>query len=375
MTYSLTHSLPSSTPSLYDAVALFSGGLDSILAIKTLEAQGLKVKCLHFVSPFFGKPALLEQWSLGYGLDLEAVDVSADFTHMLRQRPEHGFGKLLNPCVDCKILMMRRACEYMRHYGAHCVVSGEVLGQRPMSQRRDTLNVIKRESGLGNALLRPLSALLLDPSDAEESGVVDRSQLHAISGRGRKEQLLLAARYGIMDIPTPAGGCRLTEQENASRYWNVLTRLRRPEAEDFCLAQTGRQLWSQEGQGVHWLCIGRNEANNEELTRLAGEGDLRFTLRDMPGPVGLGRRLMPWSQDEQDDAAAVVASFAPRAVRQGVPVAVLVHSRDGVREAVVMPSRETKLRWREPLWTEARDAIRAEARERAEAMERNRRMG
>ena len=356
----------------YDAVALFSGGLDSILAIKTLEAQGLKVKSLHFVSPFFGKPQMREHWQRVYGLDLEVVDVSAAFAQMLRERPAHGFGKVLNPCVDCKITMMRRACEYMRHYGAACVVSGEVLGQRPMSQRRDTLNVIKRESGLGNALLRPLCAQLLEPSDAELSAVVDRARLHGISGRGRKEQLLLAAQYGIKEIPTPAGGCRLTEQENASRYWHTLTRVNHPEAEDFCLAQTGRQFWSEHGQGRHWLCIGRNAVNNDALDALARPGDVHFTVRDFPGPVGLGRQVMPWSEKEQDAAAALVASFAPQALRQSgdEPVAVRVRLHGEERVALVRPDRETFLHWREPLWAEAKEAIRQEARARAVAQER-----
>lgn len=351
---------------LYDAVALFSGGLDSILAIKTLEAQGLRVKCLHFVSPFFGKPHLLAHWGEEYGLDLESVDVSEDFVRMLRERPKHGFGKLINPCVDCKILMMRVARQRMDALGAACVVSGEVLGQRPMSQRRDTLNVIRRESGLGDALLRPLSARLLEPSAAELSGAVDRERLHAIAGRGRGQQMRLAKVYGITEIPTPAGGCRLTEQENGCRYWTVLTRVPMPMATDFCLAQTGRQLWSEEGQGRHWLCVGRNAANNDELNRLAGPRDLRFTLRDFGGPVGLARQLEPWSVEAQDDAATMVASFAPRAVRhcaeQGGSVVVLVHSAEGVREATVLPGRDTPLRWREPLWTEAKEELRAEAR-------------
>ena len=363
----------------YDAVALFSGGLDSILAIKTLEAQGLRVKCLHFVSAFFGKPHLLEHWREVFGLDLESVDVSEDFARMLRERPAHGFGKIINPCVDCKILMMREARRRMEAYGAACVVSGEVVGQRPMSQRRDTLNTIRRESGLGDALLRPLSAKVLDPSAVELSGVVDRERLHGIFGRGRREQLHLAKVYGIREIPTPAGGCRLTEQENGCRYWNVLTRLPEPKADDFRLAHTGRQFWAEDGQGRHWLCVGRNAANNEELDRLAADGDLRFLMRDFAGPVGLARPLdaqSPWTLAAQDDAAALVASFAPHAVRHarehGEPVVVLVHSRDGVREATVLPARETPLRWREPHWDEAKEGLRAEARERAQALERTR---
>ena len=128
------------------AFALFSGGLDSILAARLIMEQGLVVRCLHFVTPFFGKPQLIPHWEKVYGLEVEAVDVGEAFVRLLRERPAHGFGKVMNPCVDCKILMMRKARELMKKWGASFLISGEVLGQRPMSQRRDTLNVIRRDA-------------------------------------------------------------------------------------------------------------------------------------------------------------------------------------------------------------------------------------
>ena len=145
------------------AFALFSGGLDSILAARLIMEQGLVVRCLHFVTPFFGKPQLIPHWEKVYGLEVEAVDVGEAFVRLLRERPAHGFGKVMNPCVDCKILMMRKARELMKKWGASFLISGEVLGQRPMSQRRDTLNVIRRDAEVKESLLRPLSAQLLDP--------------------------------------------------------------------------------------------------------------------------------------------------------------------------------------------------------------------
>ena len=144
------------------AFALFSGGLDSILAARLIMEQGLVVRCLHFVTPFFGKPQLIPHWEKVYGLEVEAVDVGEAFVRLLRERPAHGFGKVMNPCVDCKILMMRKARELMKKWGASFLISGEVLGQRPMSQRRDTLNVIRRDAEVKESLLRPLSAQLLD---------------------------------------------------------------------------------------------------------------------------------------------------------------------------------------------------------------------
>lgn len=346
----------------YDAVALFSGGLDSLLAVKTLEEQGLRVKCLHFISPFFGKPALVEHWKELYRLDMVSVDVGELFVRMLRARPEHGFGKVLNPCVDCKILMLWQANMLMEAYGASCVVSGEVLGQRPMSQRRDTLNIIKRESGLGDRLLRPLSALLLPSTEAEREGRVDRSLLHDIAGRGRKKQLALAARFGISEIPTPAGGCRLAERENACRYWPVLTQLPEPTAADFHLSNTGRQFWADVPEGAFWLCIGRNAADNEALERQARSGDLLFRLQDFPGPLGLGRRLAAWPEALVEDASRLVASFSPRA--QGLDrVAVKVRSVGAEEESTVAvrPGRETCLSWGVRPWEDVRQAIRSEA--------------
>ncbi len=355
----------------YDAIALFSGGLDSILAVKVLEEQGLKVKCIHFVTPFFGKPEMLQKWSKLYALDVSSVDIGPDFVQLLRKRPEHGFGKLLNPCVDCKILLMRKALELMESYGASCVVSGEVLGQRPMSQRRDTLNVIRRDSGLKDLLLRPLSAKLLEPSAAEKSGLVDREQLHNISGRGRKKQLELAARYGITEIPTPAGGCMLAEQENASRYWMVLTRVAEPCADDFTLSHTGRQYWSEEGQGHRWLSIGRNAGSNARLQDLVRPEDYVFRLRDFAGPLAVGRHMGGWDEDTVQDAASFVASYSPKAVKAGGPVVVMV--RQGAqgrpeREVTVHPLRETSLKWQEPLWTHAKEAKREEIRAKEEQL-------
>lgn len=170
----------------YHALALFSGGLDSIIAAKVIQAQGLEVLGLHFVTPFFGKPWRIPGWEKSYNLPIIPVDISEDYIRLLREWPEHHFGKVLNPCVDCKILMMEKARELMEVYGAQFLISGEVVGQRPMSQRRDALNIIRKGADVRDVLLRPLSARLLDPTPMEESGLVDRDKLPQISGRGRK---------------------------------------------------------------------------------------------------------------------------------------------------------------------------------------------
>ncbi len=341
----------------YDAIALFSGGLDSILAVKIIEEQGLNVKCLHFMTPFFGKEQELEKWRKIYGVDVEGVDIGPEFSQMLISHPSHGFGKWFNPCVDCKILMMQKVREYIDIYNITCVVSGEVLGQRPMSQRRDTLNVIRRQSGLEDMLLRPLSALLMQPSRAEISGLVDRTKLHGISGRGRKDQLKLAKYYGVDPIPTPAGGCRLTEQENASRYAKALIYLGSPDDKDFALAHTGRQYWSNSDDGMHWLCIGRDAKSNAELEKLRKPSDIMFKLKDFPGPLALGRQVQAWNLETMTDGASFVASFAPRAVQSCANVVVVARQGDSIYELEVMPSRETKKGWSEPTWDEIKTVL------------------
>lgn len=271
--------------STYNAVALFSGGLDSILAVKTIQAQGLTVKCLHFTSPFFGKLHKLKHWRKIYGVDVEPVDVSQAYIAMMARGPKYGFGKFLNPCVDCKILMLAKAREIMTELGAGFIISGEVIGQRPMSQRRDTLNVITRDAGARDVLVRPLCAGRLDPTKAELAGLVDREKLHAISGRGRKDQMRLAAEYGLTEIPTPAGGCKLAEQESAKRWLPLLLEGRLPAPEDFHLADLGRQL---RADGL-WLVVGRNEQDNDKLAALARPDDSLLKLKDFPGPTAVLR--------------------------------------------------------------------------------------
>lgn len=335
----------------YDVVCLFSGGLDSIIAAKVLEEQGLRVKCLHFTSPFFGKPHLLSHWEKIYALDIVAVDVAQDFTDMIAAGPAHGFGKCMNPCVDCKILMATKAKELMHHYGAFCIASGEVLGQRPMSQRRDTLNIIRRDADVKDLLLRPLSAKRLDPTPMELDGRIDREQLLSIGGRGRKDQLALAEKYALPEIPTPAGGCLLAEIESSKRYWPVLKHSKHPLAEDFDLANIGRQYWS----GPFWMALGRNQSDNGRMEQMARPGDYVFKTQHYPGPLGLGRPLDAgeWPADKIAEAAGLLASFSPKARKSGGPVTVRVMRPDldgGETEfhVEVMPERPQS--WQEPDW-------------------------
>jgi hypothetical protein len=286
---------------------------------------------------------------------------------------------MLNPCVDCKILLLRKALELMREYGAQAVITGEVLGQRPMSQRLDALNIIKRESGVGDLLLRPLCARLLPATAPEQSGFIDRSALLALSGRNRKGQLALAGEFGITDIPTPAGGCLLTEQEKARAYWSVLRFAPAPAPTDFAAVKYGRQYWLFDSpaldRGACMLSIGRNREDNERLEQLGQKEDLLFLPADFTGPTALGRVFAgrPWAREEVLSAAAFTASFAPKAVRSfardGRPLAMRVRANGEENILEVKPERAAgggRL-WNEYPWEKAREEIRAEARAKAQA--------
>lgn len=325
----------------FDALSLFSGGLDSILASKLMQSQGHRVLGLHFVSPFFGHAQRVEEWSREYGLDIVCVDIGQEFVDLLTTFPPHGFGKVLNPCVDCKILMLKHAKALLPAYQAKYIVSGEVLGQRPMSQRADALNIIRNVAGVHDLLLRPLSARLLPVTPMEESGLVDRGALGELFGRSRQGQFLLAQSLGVTKIPPQAGGCRLAEQECARRYWPLLATLPRPMAADFALSNIGRQLWYRDDHAAHkyWLSMGREQTDNERLLALARATDLIFTLHAFPGPQALGRPLpgQPWDETTVHKAAACLVSFAPKARQQQLPVEVLVRQGSATWKISITP--------------------------------------
>jgi tRNA-specific 2-thiouridylase len=316
----------------FDALSLFSGGLDSILASKLMQSHGHKVLGLHFVSPFFGKPDKVAFWEREYGIPVQVIDVGQEFVDLMAGFPPHGFGKVLNPCVDCKILMLRRAKTLLPVYEASFLISGEVLGQRPMSQRADTLNIIRNDADVRDVLLRPLSAGLLPLTPMEESGLVDRSRLPSLCGRGRKGQYALARELGVTKIPTQAGGCRLGERESARRYWPILRAFSRPLAPYFDLANVGRQLWR--GDGDQWMVMGRDHKDNQKLLRLIAPEYYVFELKSFPGPdaVGIPAPGQVWSPEALAEAAACLASFSPKARNHdgAVEVSVIRHAKEQI---------------------------------------------
>lgn len=349
-----------------DGLALFSGGLDSVLAARVLEAQGLSLACIHFTSPFFGKS--VNQWRELYKLDIREIDISDLFAQMLASWPTHGVGKTLNPCLDCKILMLKKAKKLLDLYGAQFIATGEVKGQRPMSQREDAMNIILKATGLNGRLIRPLCASFFKPTIPEETGLIQRKLLPRIHGRGRNDQIELAKQLGIKDIPSPAGGCLLTERENARRYWTILNRYwaHRKEgafselSNDFKISNHGRTLFNM--RNTAWLCIGRNQADNQSLASLRLPGDILLRL-PFPGPLGLLRNF----SDPEDikEAGALLASYSSRA-KNSPQVNIKIQQDNGTH---ILRCRASSFpHWCLPSWEDTHEQIKQERKRRLQIL-------
>lgn len=264
------------------ALGLFSGGLDSMLAATVLRTQGIEVEGITFTSPFFG--AARAHQSAGYlKLPLRVVDFTDKFLPLI-YHPPHGFGRGHNPCVDCHILMLREAGDVMLKKGFDFLFTGEVLGQRPMSQNRGGLNLVARESGFPDLVLRPLSARLLKPTRPELEGWVDRERLLALSGRGRKRQMALARELGLGQYPSPAGGCLLTDPGYANRLQELLAHRAQVSRQDLELLKWGRHFRLPAGAKA---VVGRTQQENEALLALKTPTDFLLKVEDYPGPLVL----------------------------------------------------------------------------------------
>ena len=300
------------------AVALLSGGLDSTLAVRIMIEQNVEVTALHFRTGFSyvernraagprpPGPSDAERAAATLGVPLEVIDIS-DMYLPLVLNPRHGYGSGMNPCVDCRILLLRQAKAWMEAHGHHFVVTGEVVGQRPKSQMRPTLNAVERESGLRGYLLRPLSARLLEPTVPELRGWVDRTKLHAISGRGRKAQIALAGQFGITDYAQPSGGCCYLIDQTYSRRLRDFLSHEGPGALDHGHVQllaVGRHLRLPSGQKI---VVGRHERENEYLEAHDVAG-ARMRAVDYPGPTALAPGLP--APEETELAARVTAGYS-----------------------------------------------------------------
>jgi len=264
------------------ATGLISGGLDSILAARLMFEQGVAVVGISFVTPFFGSEGA-QRATAALGIPLKIVDITEPHLAMLCN-PKHGYGNNMNPCIDCHILMLREAGRVMEEEGGDFLFTGEVLGQRPMSQNKGALLVVERESGYEGLVLRPLSAQLLPETIPEQEGKVDREKLLGIKGRSRKEQLALARRYHITEYLSPAGGCLLTDPIFSRRLRDLFRNQKHFQIRDIELLKIGRHLRLAPALKA---IVGRNAQDNEKILQLIAPGDDLLKVDGYPGPLCL----------------------------------------------------------------------------------------
>jgi tRNA U34 2-thiouridine synthase MnmA/TrmU len=311
------------------AISLFSGGLDSILATQLIVNQGIEVIAFNVKTPF-GIPkkdglseaeVAIEQLRV----PLKIVTVDKEYIRMLR-KPKHGYGKNINPCIDCKIFILKQAVKYAKKVGANFLFTGEVLGERPMSQHGPALRVIEKEAGLKNKLLRPLSAKLLPETVAEKKGLVDRSRLMAISGRSRKPQFQLAKEFGITSFPSPAGGCLLTCEEYSKKLWDLFEHKKTVSGTDVVVLRFGRHFRI----GKNKIIVGRNEAENKTLRTLKGKSEYYFELPAIVGPITL---LQGAKTKEAILLAAQLTAFYSDAKTEKVKVS---YGKDSLDKSIIV---------------------------------------
>ncbi|MDP2913547.1 MAG: 7-cyano-7-deazaguanine synthase [Candidatus Omnitrophota bacterium] len=271
------------------AIVLLSGGLDSILAVRIMQEQGIEVEAINFLTVFCtcthkGCQHAATKAAQDLKIPLKVFNITEEYLEIIKN-PKHGYGSNMNPCIDCRIFFFKKAGEYLKERGASFIVTGEVLGERPMSQRRDAILLIEKEAGLKGLIVRPLSAKLFNPTIPEQEGILDRDKMLDISGRSRKPQIALARQFGLSDYPCPAGGCLLTDPGFARRIKDLL--------DHNCLALDEVKLLKF---GRHFrlsetakLVIGRSEEENDLLCSLARPEDIVFKLKSHQGPFSILR--------------------------------------------------------------------------------------
>ena len=271
------------------ALVLMSGGLDSMLAARTFLDQGIQVTGLVFIKYFFGA-AKARKAAGQLGIELKEVDFKEEHLDMVKN-PKHGYGKNMNPCIDCHALMLKHAKKIMEDEKYDFVATGEVLGQRPMSQNKGSLDIVNRESGLGDLLVRPMSAKLLEESRPEKEGKVIRGRLHRISGRSRDVQKELVKKYGIKEYASPGGGCLLTDPGFSERLIKLFDYWPENKGADIDILKFGRVQWINNKNGKVVVVIGRKKEECEELEKMAQSKDVLIDLKDEVGPMTLIRGL------------------------------------------------------------------------------------
>lgn len=311
------------------ALALLSGGLDSSLAVKMMLEQGVAMTAVNFVSPFCnctsrsaGCKHQARKVADEFGIPIRVIAKGMDYMKIV-EHPKHGHGRGMNPCIDCRIYMLRRVREMIPAEGSF-VITGEVLGQRPMSQHRRAIETIERESGLEGLILRPLSACHFLPTIPEREGVVDRERLLSISGRSRKPQIELAEKLGVKDYPCPAGGCLLTDPVIAQRLRDLFMYAPDYDMLDLHLLKTGRHFRLNERLKV---ILGRNKSENEILKLHSGPGYIVLRPANFRGPWALLCGNGAGAEDKRL-AGSIMAAFSNDEADSHI-IAEMIDDKDG----------------------------------------------
>jgi len=291
------------------ALSLFSGGLDSALATKMILDQGVEVVGVYIATPFNTKhfkksiPSVVLKLAQSLNIDLKLIILDEEYLKLVKS-PRYGFGKNLNPCIDCKIMMLKSAKKLMQKLGCEFIITGEVVGQRGKSQTFSALRIIEKEASLEGRILRPLSAKLLKPTLPEIKGWVKRDNLLDLKGRSRKRQLELAMRWKIRGYLSPAGGCLLTDPSFCRRLVDLIN-YKDLNLEEVELLKIGRHFRLSPD---YKFIVTRNIQESDTLARLRKEKDLYFKLKDEITPVGLGRG--GWNQDLKILSAKILVSYS-----------------------------------------------------------------
>lgn len=315
------------------SLGLCSGGLDSMLAALILKDQGIDVTWISFETPFFdADPA--KKASQQTGIPLIVKDITDDYMEMMKA-PKAGFGKNMNPCMDCHTLMFAKAGAMMAQIGADFLFSGEVVGQRPKSQTKSALRYVEKNCGFDGFILRPLSAGILPETIAEQKGLVDRSRLLSISGRSRKPQAALAKKYGITEYPSPAGGCLLTDKGYSQRLRDLLYVQKTEDKIQLHLLKHGRHFRLD---GRSKLVVGRNKAENKRIMDLYDPNThTRLRCTHLPGPDALA--FGQTNEAALKLAATITAGYTKAPA--GALTTISVFQQDETREIeVVTPEPE-----------------------------------
>jgi len=326
------------------AIALLSGGLDSTLATRIVLEQGVELEALNFLTLFCncthrGETCLASKKAVEeLGIPLTVLNVSEEYLEIVKH-PKHGYGRNMNPCIDCRIFMLKKTKAYMETSGASFIITGEVLGQRPMSQRRDAMRLIEKEAGLEGFIVRPLSAKFLPATIPEERGWVDRERLLNISGRSRKPQIKMAEQFGIRDYPCPAGGCLLTDPGFARRMRDLMAHHPDFALNDVHLLKIGRHF--RLSPSIK-LVVGRHEDDNQKIQAFSQDGDLLMKALGTPGPLSLLRGGT--GSEEIEKAAAITVRYGKAKDLKNVEVQYRRVGEDVDRSLLISPVSEGEIK-------------------------------